>query len=321
MTLHVPVWLQPAGGDSAINYSAQEARQYNRALLTSSTGVGGQQGVLTFSNLNVVQRGAGANLSVDVPAGLGFVVGDDTTNQGTYQVWNDATVNVPTPNPPGSGTQVHRLVLQVQDKLNNGVWAGYQAAFTVLADTGSGTPAEPNSAITLALISISSVQSSVQNAQITDYRQRVGPIGVLKSSDTSNAGTSLADDPHLQLLNLQANTKYSFDAQIMYSGGTGGNESDLTFKFRTAGISYSHLNRLNYNLSGALVWNTQAIGDTITNCQTIGTTNPDSPLLIGGDVETGNAPCWAIMQFAQTNSSGTFTWLRQGSRITMRPMG
>jgi hypothetical protein len=321
MTLHVPIWLQPASGDAALNFSAQELRQMTRALLTNATGVGGQQGVLTASNFTVTQRAAGANLSVDVASGLAFVVGDDVTSQGTYQVWNDATINVVTPNPPGSGTQVHRLILQVQDKLSYGVWTGYQAALTILADTGSGTPAEPNSAITLAFISISSVQTSVQNAQITDYRQRVGPIGAEKTSDTSNATTTLADDPHLQLLNLQANTTYSFDAEIQYSGGQGGSESDLTFTFRTGGISFSHLNRLNYNLSSQLVANTQAISDTITNCQTVGTTNPDSPLSLRGTVVTGAAPCFAVMRFAQSTSSGTFTWLRQGSRITMRPIG
>src|SRR5215831_9940970 len=168
MTLHVPVWMQPASGDAALAYSAQELRQYNRALLTNATGVGGQQGVLVASNFAVTQKASGANLSVDVASGFAFVLGDDVSNQGTYNCWNDATVNVPTPNPPGSGTQVHRLVLQIQDKLNNGVWTGYQAALMILADTGSGTPAEPNSAITLAFISISSVQTSVQNAQITD---------------------------------------------------------------------------------------------------------------------------------------------------------
>ncbi len=320
MTLHVPIWLQPASGDAALNYSAQELRQLTRAYLTNATGVGGQQGVMTASNFNVTQRGAGANLSVDVSSGLAFVLGDDVTNQGTYHCWNDGTVNVPTPNPPASGTEVHRLVLQIQDKLSNGVWTGYQAALTVLADTGSGTPAEPNSAITLALISISSSQVSVQNSQITDYRQRVGPVSSFVTVDQDSGSTTLADSS-LQLLNLAANTWYAIDAAIFYSGGQGGGESDLTTHFRTSGITFSELNRINYNLSGTAVLNTQALGDTITNQQTAGTTNPDSSLWLHGTVQTGSAPCWAILQFAQSSASSTHTHIRIGSRITARPIG
>ena len=320
MALHVPVWLQPASGDAALNYSAQELRQLNRALLTASSGVGGQQGVLTASNFNVTQRGAGANLSVDVASGLAFVLGDDVTSQGTYNCWNDATVNVPTPNPPGSGTQVHRLVLQVQDKLSNGVWTGYQAALTILADTGSGTPAEPNSAITLAFISISSGQVSVQNAQITDYRQRVGTITSFVTVDQDNGTTTLADSS-LQLLNLAANTWYELEGRIFYAGGTGGSETDLTTHWRTGGIAFSEINRINYNLSSVAVLNTQAFGDTITNQQTIGTSNPDSSLWYGGTFQTGNAPCFAVLQFAQTSSFSTHDHIRIGSRVSARPIG
>ena len=62
------------------------------------------------------------NLSVDIPAGLALVLGDDVSSQGPYVCWNDGTVNVPGITVPGSGTYHHRIVLQVQDKLNNGTW-------------------------------------------------------------------------------------------------------------------------------------------------------------------------------------------------------
>src|SRR5213078_3498906 len=138
---------------------------------------------------------------------------------------NDGTVNVATPSAPGSGTQVHRLVLQVQDKLNNGTWSGYTAALTVLADTGSGTPAEPNSAITLALISIAAGQASVQNANITDYRQRVGQVAAVKAADLARThATTPTNDPDIQLLNLQASATYEVAGVLFYTGGSGASE-------------------------------------------------------------------------------------------------
>lgn len=186
MTLHAPIWLQPAGGDPDITYSARELRQLVRNLVGAAVQALDTQGVVGSSAFQVTQRGAGANFSVDVAAGGAFVVGDDVASQGTYFAWNDGTVNVAVPAAPASGTEVHRLVLQIQDKLNNGVWTGYTAALTLLADTGSGTPAEPNSALTLALISAAAGQASILNANITNQPLVFGAA----PSDWVNVGMS-----------------------------------------------------------------------------------------------------------------------------------
>lgn len=165
MTIHTPYIMQPAVADPDITYTAQELRMYQQASATLAG-----QGVYKVNDFKVTQRGAGANFSVDVAAGTAGVLGDDITNQGLYLAWSDAVVNVVTPGAPGSGTRVHRLVLQVRDKLSNGAFTTYDAILSLLQDTGSGTPAEPNSAVTLALISISVGQVSVTNANITDSR-------------------------------------------------------------------------------------------------------------------------------------------------------
>lgn len=166
MTIHVPYIMQPAVADPDITYTAQELRMYQSASAT----VAGQ-GVYKAGDLQVTQRAAGANFSVDVAAGIAGVIGDDITNQGFYLAWSDSVVNVVTPGAPGSGTRIHRLVLQVRDKLSNGAFTTYDAVLSLLQDTGSGTPAEPNSAVTLALISISAGQVSVLNANINDQRK------------------------------------------------------------------------------------------------------------------------------------------------------
>lgn len=167
MTVRTPLFLQKTGADADVTYSATDWRLGLIAGLCQFTGVVDPYG---SGGLQVTQRGAGANFSVDVAAGYAFVPGGDVSLQGNYVVVNDATVNVATPSAPGSGTRVHRLVLQVRDKLNNGSWTTYDGQLQLLQDTGSGTPATPASAISLATISISAGQANVSSGNITDTR-------------------------------------------------------------------------------------------------------------------------------------------------------
>lgn len=166
MTLQRPIFMQAAGGDPAIQYSATDLRAGLITPLLRSEGVfNPDQGWML-----VTQRGAGANFSVDVASGWVAINGNDVSLQGVYMGFNTATLNVATPAAPGSGTQVHRVIARIKDKLNNGTWTTYEWTVEVLADTGSGTPAEPASAITLALVTITTGQASVTNANIADKR-------------------------------------------------------------------------------------------------------------------------------------------------------
>lgn len=168
MALETPLYMQPASGDSAIQYSARQ----DRAGLLSS--VFSREGVLDkdAGHLLVSQRSAGANMSVDVAAGRCAIFGDDISDQGTYLCTNTTPVNVTVPTRPASGSRTHRVIARVRDKLSNGVWSGYDWTIELLADTGSGTPAQPNTAITLATVTVSSSATSVTNAMISDSRLR-----------------------------------------------------------------------------------------------------------------------------------------------------
>lgn len=166
MVVQTPLWLQKTGADADVTYSATQYRQLIKALIPT-TGVVDPIG---SGGLQVTQRAAGANFSVDVASGYAFIPGGDVSNQGSYVLFNDATVNVATPTAPGSGTRVHRVVLQVRDKLNNGAYTTYDGILQVLSDTGSGTPAVPASAIGLGRVSITAGQANVSNANITDDR-------------------------------------------------------------------------------------------------------------------------------------------------------
>jgi hypothetical protein len=321
VTIHVPLFLQPAAADPAIDYTAQEFRQYVRAQLTAASGVGGEQGVTAASGFNVTQRGAGANMSVDVSSGLAYVVGDDVANQGTYQVWNDGTVNVTGWTVPGAGTYHHRLVLQIQDKLSNGAYSGYVAALVPVLDAGGGLPAEPASAITLATIDIPSGSGSITNSMINDYRERVGPVSASRTSDLARTHvTAYTDDPVLQLLNLQANAQYVFWAELGYTGGTGAGEGDITWKFRVSGsttMSYGAVrNNSNGTFSGAFGF---AATETVTG-QTQGT----GQLMIAtlqGTIFTGAAPAYAVLQWAQNTDTGTATTMKAGSFMRAAKLG
>lgn len=167
MALLRPAWMQATIGDAAITYTAAQDRRVLGALFS-------REGVLDkdAGHLRVTQRGAGANFSVDIAAGGAAIQGDDVSDQGIYQVASTATENRSTPTAPGSGTRNHRVIARMRDKMHNGLWTGYDWVIEIQQDTGSGTPALPNSAIPLALVTIAAGQSSVTNANITDLRPR-----------------------------------------------------------------------------------------------------------------------------------------------------
>lgn len=159
MTLKRPLEMQAASGDTPLSYSALDTRDLLHALIAA-------EGVL--SGLRVSQRAAGANMSVDVASGVCFITGDDVSDQGKYQCRSTATENLTVPAAPGSGTRTHRVVARVKDKLHNGTYSTYEWVLELLADTGSGTPATPASAISLATVSVSAGQVSVLDANITN---------------------------------------------------------------------------------------------------------------------------------------------------------
>ena len=175
MTLLKPVWVQPTGADPSLYYPGSELRQFAQALV-------GAEGVFGFGSLVVAQRAAGANFSVDIAAGQASVVGNDVAGQGIYVITNTAgAYNLVTPSAPGAGTRYHRVVAQIRDKTCNGSWTTYDWIPVLVQDTGSGLPAEPPSAVSLAQVAITTGQVSVLNANITDLRPIIPQLGIWDS--------------------------------------------------------------------------------------------------------------------------------------------
>ncbi|MEU7814135.1 hypothetical protein [Pseudonocardia sp. NPDC049154] len=196
MALLKPMYMQPASGDAAIQYSAQD----DRAGLLSS--IFSREGVLDVDagQLKVTQRAAGANFSVDVAAGRAAIQGDDVSDQGVYLCTSSTILNKNTFSTggsitaPGSGSRTHRVIARVRDKLHNGSFSTYEWVIEILQDTGSGVPAVPASAISLATITIAAGASSITNAMITDTRPQA-------SVGSKNREGTFALDPSLWNVN------------------------------------------------------------------------------------------------------------------------
>lgn len=136
-----------------------------------------QEGVATATDLVVVPRGAGANMSVDVGAGAAWIQGDDTARQGLYHQINDATVNVPIAAADPTNPRVDQVYLQANDSSIVGVSdtptlavvAGTPTVGATL-DNRLGVAAFPNTAIRLADVLVGAGATSIVTAAIRDRR-------------------------------------------------------------------------------------------------------------------------------------------------------
>jgi microcystin-dependent protein len=164
MTFEDVNWMQNK------TFSAREDRQVIAALVST-------EGV--FSGFATSQRGAGANMSVDITAGKCAIVGDDQANQGTYIVSNISTDNVAIGAAPGSQSRIDLVCVRINDPNATGP-AGDNATYVVVAGTVAGSPvppALPTSAIPIAQVLVASGTVAITNAMITDVRAAARQIG------------------------------------------------------------------------------------------------------------------------------------------------
>lgn len=188
MTVEAPLWIQ------AKTYAARMDRHILDILFTEGVRSPGSPD----NELKVVQRAAGANMSVDVGIGYAFVDGDDQVDQGTYLVHVTVLENLAVTAAPGSNSRIDLVVLQINDP-NAGGAAGDNAQLKVIAGTVAASPvvpAVPASAIPLAEITVATGQTSIVTANITDRRTASSnpqlKIGTQLESMTAAARAALA---------------------------------------------------------------------------------------------------------------------------------
>lgn len=201
MTLLEPMWLPtktvpfgPASGKQGLRYMLQQH--------------GLQEGVYDAGDFDVTQRGAGANMSVDVAAGGAWVQGDDTARQGFYHLVNDATVNVAVSAAHATLPRVDQVVARVYDSSVAGgsdtpaveviagtATSGAQCTDPAAANYRTGAAALPNGCVRLADVQVDAAVASIVNAKIYDRRPWARGFRSFTrytaGSDYTNATTSL----------------------------------------------------------------------------------------------------------------------------------
>lgn len=155
MPYETPMYL-----DNSSSYAAGRDRLLLGSLLTP--------GVVQAGDLKVVQRAAGANMSVDVGTGSG-VVAQDSPQRGAYLIDRSTTaVNVSIAAAPGSGTRIDYVIAEVRDSTISGAIDDWRVA--VVSATSPSLPAVPARAYVLARIDVAAGTASVTNALIQDRR-------------------------------------------------------------------------------------------------------------------------------------------------------
>ena len=186
MTLYPPLFLEAVPGDTAITYHMQDLRLMTSALAPN-------QGTILTGDLQVTQRGAGANMSVDVASGRAIIVGDSIANQGNYIVRSDATYNVPISAASTSNPRIDLIVAQVYDKQADGGTL-YSWTPTVVTGTPAASPVAPSlppSAMALATVSVATNAASVTTTNITDQRILSGQGDIPQWDYSGTTGQSI----------------------------------------------------------------------------------------------------------------------------------
>lgn len=159
-------WPLTSDGAGAVTYTANEWRTLLTNLFT--------EGILGAGSFAVTQRAAGANMQLDIAAGVAVLTGDNAAGQGRYLIRDDAAdteaVTISTANP--TNPRIDRVGIQLRDPSEGGS-AGRDAIFSVVTGTAASSPsapAAPDSFLTLALVSVAAGATSIVNANITDSR-------------------------------------------------------------------------------------------------------------------------------------------------------
>jgi hypothetical protein len=171
---HAPLFTQDGVGASP-GYDAIDLRRIAEASGAL------QEGVFDAAGWQVTQRGAGANMTVDVAAstGLAVVQGDSVTAQSRYVIPpHSAVANLDIGSNATGNPRIDQVVLQVRDDTHDGsgsndvrvlVLAGTATSGATL-DNRTGAASLPVSAIRLADVLVASGTSSITTSAIRDRR-------------------------------------------------------------------------------------------------------------------------------------------------------
>lgn len=152
------------------------------------------EGVVSATDFAVSERGAGANLSVDVSSGACWIKGDDSaTLQPTYRYREAAITNLAVATADPTNPRIDIVIAEIRDSTFAGV--NKDGRLRVITGTPAGSPtppATPNNAIKLAEVSIPANDTTITNNQITDTRPRA-TVGGGAAANPFGGMTQLGD--------------------------------------------------------------------------------------------------------------------------------
>jgi hypothetical protein len=149
---------------------------------------------LGATQLQVVQRGAGANFSVDVS--IGQAIFALPSGLVSYWGWTDAATNVPfTTAADATNPRIDAVVAWIDPTVASSGTTNSLGAlkFIIVVGTASGTPVAPtdsaiqtavgssNAWLRLANVTLAAGTTTITNAIITDSRSQLSPLGVSKT--------------------------------------------------------------------------------------------------------------------------------------------
>lgn len=137
------------------------------------------KGVMGDTDMKVSQRGAGANMSVDVNAGSAMVEAEPASISGFYHCQNTGTENVVVTAAHATLPRIDQVILKVNDSIEGTggpdgavfqVLAGTATSGATLANRNGAVSTLPDDSIRLADILVPAASSSVTTANIRDRR-------------------------------------------------------------------------------------------------------------------------------------------------------
>lgn len=173
MARETPKWLQ------AGTYSARLDRHVIQELFRGKPRV--------LRGLQVTQRGAGANFSVDITAGSAVVIGNTQADQGGYLIRSTATENLVVPATPAAARTDAIYVVVNDPNAGGGATNDFTFVYWV---SGSAVPKD---SILLANIARATSEASILTAAITDKR----PLGEWSWTVGTASPTAAAPDGDL----------------------------------------------------------------------------------------------------------------------------
>lgn len=178
-----PLWTQPAPGDPAICYTAQDYRLMLSMMYPAP-------GVMKAGDFAVTATGPVSN-TVNVAAGNAVVPGNTVSGQGNYFVHNPATINIQPPTPPTVNQRYDLIILGVEDGQITGTHQ-YRWFVQVISGAEAAAPVVPNlpkEAIALATILRKVGTVNIAAADINSRAERAndgGPAAYAPGNNLNN---------------------------------------------------------------------------------------------------------------------------------------